>query len=473
MKRLLQLTVLAGAIVVATLVALQVRAQQPGGDTTSGETGSNSVIDTTTVERTDLSVTVTGTGAVAAARELALRFEVTAPVAEILVRTGQTIRAGDILARLDLADLTAALEDAQVALEAQRVAYDALVTPARDVDIAAAQASIDSAYAAIAAASAVRSEPAEIARLQSEIARNQLWQSQLERDRTMEFPPQFRGGQTGAPSAEIQQASGLAQSELQVEIADANYAAAAGEGPDQAALGSARAQLTQAQVALDRLIDGASEVEREQAALRLRQAELSIEQAQTMLDRGVLRAPFDGVIASNNLVVGELPPQTGPAFLLLDTSGYHVDLTVDETDVAAVDNGQPATLRLEALGENALEGVVTRVDVMPTVQGQLVTYGVRVGLTDSNPLVRTGMTSTATITTDYLEDVLVLPNRFVRIDRDTQRAFVTVQNIEGQYQDVEVTLGLRNDTLSQVIDGVSEGDTIVLLPRSSFNPLGG
>jgi HlyD family secretion protein len=471
MKRLLQLTLFVALAIVATVVALQVRAQQPGNVT--AEEPSN-VIDTTVVERSDLSVTVTGTGAVAAARQLALRFEVTAPVAEILVRTGQAVRAGDVLARLDLADLTAAVEDAQIALEAQRVAYDALVTPARDVDIAAAQASIDSAYAAIAAANqGPRSESVEIARLQAEIARNQLWQSQLERDRTMEFPPQFRGGQTGAPSAEIQQASGLAQSEIQVQIADANYAATANEGPDQAALGSARAQLTQAQVALDRLVDGASENEREQAALRLRQAELTIEQAQTMLDRGVLRAPFDGVIGANNLVVGELPPQTGPAFLLLDNSAFHVDLTVDETDVAAVEAGQPAQLRLEALGDNVLDGVVSRVDVMPTVQGQLVTYGVRIGLTEVDPLVRAGMTTTATITTDQLEDVLVLPNRFVRIDRDTQRAYVTVRNIEGQYQDVEVTLGLRNDTLSQVTSGVEEGDTIVLLPRSSFNPLGG
>ena len=432
------------------------------------------MVDSTTVERADLNVTVTGTGAVAAARQLALRFEVTAPVAEVLVQAGQTVLAGDILARLDLDDLTAALEDAQVALEAQRVSYDALVATPRDVDITAAQASINSAYAAIAAASeGPRPEAVEIARLQTEIARNQLWQSQLQRDRTMEYPPQFRGGATGAPSAEIQTASGLAQSELQIQIAEANANATANEGPDQSALGSARAQLTQAEVALDRLVDGASEIERQQAELSLRQAELSIEQAETLLDRGILRAPFDGIIGENNLVVGELPPQTGIAILLLDNSSFHVDLTVDETDVAGVQLGQPAELRLEALGDELLSGNVSRVDLMPTVEGQLVTYGVRVGVTENDPLVRAGMSTTATITTDQLEDVLVVPNRFVRIDRDSQRAFLTVRDIEGQYQDVEVTLGLRNETTSQIVDGVTEGQTIVLLPRSSFNPLGG
>jgi HlyD family secretion protein len=473
-KRILQLTLFVGIVAVVTLVVLQVRAQQGTGNLTGEQTTSSSVIDTTIVNRDDLMVTVTGTGSVAPARELVLRFEVTAPVAEVLVRAGQAVSEGDILARLDLADLRAALEDAQVAVEAQRVAYEGLVTPARDVDIAAAQASINSAYAAIAAASqGPTSESVEIARLQTEIARNQLWQSQLERDRTMEYAPQFRAGQTGAQSAEIQQSSGLAQAELQIQISEANYSATANEGPDQSALGAARAQLTQAEVALDRLMDGASEVDREAAAISLRQAELSIEQAQVMLDRGVLVAPFDGVIAQNSLVVGELPPQTGAAMLLLDTSGFHVDLTVDETDVVAVEDGQPASLRLEALGENTLDGNVTRVDVMPTVQGQLVTYGVRVAVTEMDPLVRAGMTTTATITTDLLEDVLVVPNRFVRIDRDTQRAYLTVQNIEGQYQDVEVTLGLRNDTSSQIVSGVNEGDTIVLLPRSTFNPLGG
>ena len=116
---------------------------------------------------------------------------------------------------------------------------------------------------------------------------------------------------------------------------------------------------------------------------------------------------------------------------------------------------------------------MSRVDLMPTVEGQLVTYGVRVGVTENDPLVRAGMSTTATITTDQLEDVLVVPNRFVRIDRDSQRAFLTVRDIEGQYQDVEVTLGLRNETTSQIVDGVTEGQTLVLLPRSSFNPLGG
>ena len=471
MKRVLQLTLIIGVVAVATMLALQTRAQQTAGPVSDP---SVNVIDSTTVERSNLMVTVTGTGAVAAARELALRFEVTAPVAEVLIREGQSVRAGDVLARLDLDDLTAAFEDAQVALEAQRVAYDALVAPPRDVDIAAAEASINSAYAAIAAAAeGPRPEALVIAQLQSELARNQLWQSQLERDRTMEYPPQFRGGATGAPSAEIQQASGLAQAELQIQITEANYSATANEGPDQSALGSARAQLTQAEVALERLVDGASEIERQQAELSLRQVELSIEQAETMLDRGILRAPFDGVIGENNLVVGELPPQTSAAILLLDNSHFHVDLTVDETDIAGVQLGQPAELRLEALGEEPLTGTVSRVDLMPTVQGQLVTYGVRVGVTESDPLVRAGMTSTATLTTDQLEDVLVIPNRFVRIDRDTQRAFLTVRNIEGQYQDVEVTLGLRNETTSQIIDGVTEGQTIVLVPRSSFNPLGG
>lgn len=471
MKRLLQLSVFVGLVLVGALVALQVRAQQ-SFDSPSAQT--SGVIDTIRVERADLSVTVTGTGAVAAKRELPLRFEVTAPVAEVMVRAGEIVSAGQELARLDLSDLTAAVEDALIALQAQQVAYDALVTPPRDVDIAAAEAAVNSAYAAIAAANqGPTSESVEIARLQSELARNQLWQSQLERDRTMEFPPQFRGGQTGAPSMEIQTASGLAQAELQIEISEANYAATANDGPDQSALGSARAQLTQAEVALDRLLEGASEIERERAAIALRQAELSIEQAQTMLDRGVLRAPFDGVIAQNNLVVGELPPSTGAAFLLIDNGGFHVDLRVDETDVAGVENGQPAELRVEALADTLLDGTVSRVDVMPTVVGQLVSYGVRVDLTELDALVRTGMTTTATITTDFLEDVLVVPNRFVRIDRNSQRAYVTLQNIEGQYQDVEVTLGLRNETYSEIISGVAEGDTVVLLPRATFDPLGG
>ena len=469
MKRLLSFLLVITVVAVVVVVVVRANAQQSVGDRAGVE-----VLDSALVERGSLRVTVTGTGTIVPVRQVDLAFEVSGPVAEVLVDAGQAVAAGDVLARLDTTDLQAAVEDAEIALEFQRVAYEALTASPREIDIEPARAAVNSANAALAAASrGPNPQAVEIARLQAELARNQLWQSQLERDRTMSVPPEFRGGATGAPSLEIQTAGGLAQAELGVIIADANYAAVANEGADQAALGSARAQLVQAEVALERLLDGASPYERRQAEIRLEQARLGVEQARAALDKATLIAPFDGVIAVNNLVVGELPPQMEPAMRLLDTSGFYVDLLVDESDIAQVEVGQHVELRLEALPDETLAGTISRVAVTPTVQGQLVSYRVRVSVDEVDPAVRAGMTATATITVDDLADVLVVPNRFVRIDRATQNAFATVLQDDGSVREVPIELGLRNETHTQVVSGLAEGQTVVLAPRGSFIPFAG
>ena len=109
----------------------------------------------------------------------------------------------------------------------------------------------------------------------------------------------------------------------------------------------------------------------------------------------------------------------------------------------------------------------------PTKNGTLVTYTVRVALNKSDAPVRADMTATATITTEDLKGVLVLPNRFIRIDRNTQTAYATVQADDGTYKEVQIELGLRNDNDTQILGGLQPNQRVVLLPRTSFNPFGG
>ena len=77
------------------------------------------------------------------------------------------------------------------------------------------------------------------------------------------------------------------------------------------------------------------------------------------------------------------------------------------------------------------------------------------------------------IVVNELDYVLMVRNRFVRIDRTTNQAFVTVMGENGVYEEVEVVLGLRNDTFSEVISGLEAGQRVFLLPRESFVPTGG
>ncbi|PJF25458.1 MAG: hypothetical protein CUN53_12690, partial [Phototrophicales bacterium] len=379
--------------------------------------------------------------------------------------------------------------------------------PPREVDLAVAQAALDAANAQVAAAAStgVTAQQREIARLQAELARNQLWQAQLQRDLALaprppvNFAPdisQFIPDDADVPQEVIDQANaalaslfpsvsfapsisaqelnaGLTQAEFGVQIADSNAQAVASRGSDAASLASANAAVTAAQVALDRLIDGASDLDRQMAEIGLLQAQLAVEQARLALDRAVLTAPFDGVVAQLNLRAGEPSPTNQPAALLVDTSAYYVDLTVDETDVVRVAVGQPVEFRIDALPDAGITGRVTQIAVAPTVIGQLVTYQVRVRLDPTDQPVRIAMSATATVIVDERESVLTIPNRFIRIDRATGETFVTIEREPGRFVEVPVQLGARSETTSEVISGIEPGQRVVLLPRDAFNLFGG
>lgn len=458
--------------------------------------------DEAVVELGDLTVTVNAIGTVLPARQVPLLFELAAPVNEVLVEEGQIVRAGDVLARLDLGDLSVILQNAEIAYELQQIAYNALTTPPREEDIAVAQAALNAARAAAGAAYQTDPNAAEIARLQAEIARNQLWQTQLQRDQTLtprpsasidisplipdrvDVPPDVIDDINARlnevfplPSAPplnqsqiVQIQAGVEQSEYGVQIAEANLQRALNAGPDLAALSAASAQIVMAEERLNRLLNGPSETELQMAQIELERARLAVEQARANIKRAELVAPFDGVVAQNNLVVGELPPSQSPALLLIDASAFYVDLSIDETDIVDVQVGQPVSLAFDALPGAAITGSITRVAQTPTPVGQVVTYLARVTLDPTNEPIRVGMNVTATIVVKELQNVLTLRNRFVHIDRTTQEAFVTVQRGERQFEEVRVVLGLRNETDSQIISGLEAGQRIVLLPRESLIP---
>ena len=463
--------------VVGGVVFAIIQGVSQNGDVTAQEAGQeNSLIqDETLVTVSDLEVTVNATGSVEPARKVGLVFELAnLPVAEVIIEEGQQVDADTLLAYLDTADMETNLRIAEINLARQQVAYDALVAPPRDVDIRVAEAALTAAEAGVNAAfdTGTDAYDREIARLQGELARNALWQQQLQRDQAMN--PQIPDGvpEYLIPRVSVEQErqleAGLAQADFGVLIADANYDSAVSRGPDVGSLGSANAAVVAAEVQLDRLLEGPSDIELQRAELQLKQAELARDLAQVNLDRARLYAPFDGIVAAVNLTEGELPP-AATAVEIIDDSVFYIDLAIDETEIVDVQVGQPVSLVLDALPEAQITGTITRVAQTPTRIGQVVTYIARVTLDPTLEPVRLGMNTTATIQVQQLEDVFTLRNRFIRIDRATQRAFVTVQRENGRFEEIEVQLGLRNETHSQIISGLEAGQRVVLLPRGELN----
>lgn len=240
----------------------------------------------------------------------------------------------------------------------------------------------------------------------------------------------------------------------------------------RANVASATAQRDASQAQLDLLLAGSTDEQIDAAEAQVAQAGAALELAELALRSATLRAPFGGVVASVDVTAGEMSSGGVPAIELLDPSRFHLTVSVDEMDVARLAEGQEATVSLDALPSDALYGIVERIAPAARLEAGVVYYDVTIGLDPSDSGVRADMTANASIIVEEIEDVLMIPTWVVRVDRQMGQAYV--QREVGEDVDrVDVELGVRHEGVAQVLDGLSEGDTVIWLSESDqglFSP---
>jgi len=135
----------------------------------------------------------------------------------------------------------------------------------------------------------------------------------------------------------------------------------------------------------------------------------------------------------------------------------------DEADIGALSIGQPAIITLSTWPDTEIPGEITVIapGAQTTPGSSLVTYEVRVGFGVTDLAVRAGMTAEAGLITAQREDVLLVPNRAIRVNRENGTYNVLLVTGETT-QEVPVTIGLRDEENTQIIDGLNAGDELVL-----------
>jgi multidrug efflux pump subunit AcrA (membrane-fusion protein) len=179
--------------------------------------------------------------------------------------------------------------------------------------------------------------------------------------------------------------------------------------------------------------------------------------AQTALDGATLRAPAAGTVLSISAELGET---VSGAFVVLNAATLQLYGTVGESEVAKLNVGQTANVRVEAIGGAMMSGSVGSIDAGAT-QGSIPLYGVAITIATPDPAVRTGMSGSADIIITSRDNVIVIPSQVVRVQGT--RVFVQVVK-DGQVTDREVKLGAANDAMTEITSGLSEGE-MVAYPR--------
>ena len=478
-----------------------------------------------TVARDRIASTVNATGSIEPESLVNLTFGLSGTIVEVDAVRGQQVSKGDVLAQLDTSELALTVQQAADALRIQELTMaqrvDGGPSPAQqassqadiqaaEANVQVAQANVASAQAGLQQAQAQRAQllagasAGQIAQAESQVAAaaQHLKQTQEAYDRTIACHTFTVPGTDqeqevcpglGAPEEQARAALEAATLNLQaaeaqladlnnpagpadIQAADAAIAGAvAGVQAAEGNLAAAEAQLARAQAAADLLVEPPSEQEAAILAAQVDSARTNLELAELRLRQAQLIAPIDGQVAGLLVREGEQAAPGAPAMSILNEGAFHITVSVDEIDIDRVEVGQSAVITLDALPDVTVDGAVSEVAPTSTSTSGVVTYLVTINIDDeASAELRPGMSASASITVDELDSVLVAPNWAIRLNRETGEAFVLIRRAGGAIEEVVVETGLRNEQFSEIISGLSEGDTVVLTnDREGFNIFGG
>jgi HlyD family secretion protein len=214
--------------------------------------------------------------------------------------------------------------------------------------------------------------------------------------------------------------------------------------------------------------DAATQAREAQAGVRaaraaLAQGEAALQVAKVARAHGSLTAPFDGLLSEVFVDPGEQAQAGAPVFEIIDDSRLHVEATIDEADIERVKPGQAARLRLDALPDRPIAGVVAKLD--PTVRTDAKgarTLRIEVEVSDLPRAraagVRPGMSANVDIVVAEKDNVLELPSNVI-IGRGTKRSVYVIE--DGVARERPIQIGIASWERTEIVSGLREGDKVV------------
>ncbi len=371
------------------------------------------------VERGDVRISVDGSGNIQLANDVKLSFGVGGRIDRIYVEEGEIVGKGEVLAQLETDDLELALTQAEVTLASQQVAVT--------------QAELN------------------------------LEQAGYNLDQAMELYtwPEIEVAQADVDDAEafLEYALDKGLSPTTIIYAQARLDAA------QAKLDAMVNEYDTEEVAIKKLEVGLAEQSLELAKQGLEQAQQSLKYAEKQLKEATISTPFAGVIAEVYADEGDvvLPPTltTQSIIYLVDLSTMELDLDVDEIDIPGVKVGQKAVITVDALPDVKFDGEVLTISSVAKEEAGVVIYEVKIGFDFPEVTgLRVGMSADVDIVLEEASNVLILPER--AITNDSEGNPVVMVKVDDQTEERKVVTGLGDGFYTEIVSGLSEGESVVL-----------
>ena len=355
-----------------------------------------------TVERGTMVKSVVATGKVEPTTKIEIKSKANGIIKALNADVDLAVKEGDILVELDKEQLAAALRGAEANLLAARASLEAAEAQARKNSVEA------------------EGPDAEFARRAYDRARSLYAQSLI-------------------AQSTLDDAHGL------VDMADNRKRAAQSQlAVSQAKVAEARAQVAQARAAADRAAEDVA--------------------------NATIRAPIRGTVLSRDVEIGSpvssilnLGANATLVMTLGDIAQVFVRGKVDEADIGRVRLGQQARIRVETFKDKSFNGRVTQISPMGVEKDNVTNFEVRVSIDNPGKELKANMTANAEIVLEEHPDSLILPEAAITYDAQ-KNAFVDVlaPGSKTGRQKTQVKVGVGNGTKIQVLEGLEQGDKVVL-----------
>lgn len=170
-------------------------------------------------------------------------------------------------------------------------------------------------------------------------------------------------------------------------------------------------------------------------------------------------APYDGIISSINVSVGDSVNAAQQLITMFDNKNLYTTISVDETDLPTLKIGQKADIKVNAFPDTKFTGTVKDISQQGTYSNGVSNFDVTISFDNIND-VKVGMSTEATIVTESKDNVLAVPVEAVKDIKGGK--YVMIPNANGTPAMQKIELGISNGRMVEVTNGLVAGQEVEL-----------
>jgi HlyD family secretion protein len=432
--------------------------------------GTSGKLVTTSVQQKSLPITIAANGTIKPERTINLSPKTAGYLKQLLVKEGDRVQEGQIVAYMDNSNLQGQLTQARAQYAQQRANLAKRLNGNRPEEIDQAQAQFNEAQTRLQ--QLIRgNRPQEIDQAQAQLNKAQADLQLAEDDLQRNLGLLKAGAISQQTVVQKRSARDAAQAAVRQARAALNLQYS---GTRSEEIGQARMQVEQRAAALKLLKVGSRPEDIAVARAEVESARGALQTIQTQVNDTMIRAPFTGVVTKKYADPGSFvtPTTAGSGIegsasnsILTLASTYQVVAYLDEANLARVKVGQPVKITADSYPDRAFKGTVSQVAAQATTTSNVTSFEVKVSLEPAaQQLLKVGTNTEVQFQVGQLQNSLMVPAAAIVRRKNGTGVYVMDQARKPVFKPIKIGVTIEEQT--EVKSGLRKDDRVLL----SFPP---